>query len=211
LFFVCFLFHQIFKAIKQFYTFVFVSCCYSILVGQIDFQIAAIENSAPTSGTGKSQIELERKIEELKRQLADAAAASTAGGTTAVGGARKKSVKFAEPEPVITSSETSSGDLESKIANLERALEDAAKERQEILEAAEREIEYHRSIAADLEQSLIEDFEWKLHEIEADFHKRLHEGDNKAAPAPVPSTSTLKSRYKTQTSGRIVTCIVSTA
>ena len=74
-------------------------------------------------------------------------------------------------------------------------MEDAAKERQEILEAAEREIEYHRSIAADLEQSLIEDFEWKLHEIEADFHKRLHEGDNaKAAPVPPPSTSTLKSR-----------------
>jgi signal transduction protein with GAF and PtsI domain len=145
----------------------------------------------PTSG--KNCAELERQIEELKKQV------SEAGGntTTAVGGARKKSVKFAvEPEPTVISS-TSTSDVESKIANLERALEDAAKERQEILEAAEREIEYHRSIAADLEQSLIEDFEWKLHEIEADFHKKLHEhdGDKAAPPQPLP-TAPLKSRFR---------------
>lgn len=58
---------------------------------------------------------------------------------------------------------------------LEKALEDAAKERQEILEAAEKEIEYHRSIAAELEQTMIDDFEWKLHEIEADYNRKLRE------------------------------------
>jgi hypothetical protein len=99
-------------------------------------------------------------VEDLKKQLAEAAGgAAGAGGTGGGGGgARKKSVKFAaEPETVITSASTTTTttattELESKIANLERALEDAAKERLEILEAAGREIEYHRSIAADLEQ-----------------------------------------------------------
>ena len=59
-----------------------------------------------------------------------------------LGGARKKSVKFAmEPETVIPES------TDDRIKKLEEALESAAKERQEILEAAEQEIEYHRSIA----------------------------------------------------------------
>jgi len=116
--------------------------------------------------------------------------------TQSSGGARKKSVKFAiEPEPEMTVIGVSS-DHKDKISSLERALEDAAKERQEILEAAEREIEYHRSIAADLEQSLIEDFEWKLHEIEADYHKKLHEQTGQIPPPlPQPPTgSTLRSR-----------------
>ena len=87
-------------------------------------QIAAIENSG-----GKPGSELEKQVEDLKRQLAEA----TSGGSS--GGARKKSVKFAaEPETVISTTSTaaaaSSADIESKIANLERALEDAAKERQ---------------------------------------------------------------------------------
>ena len=83
------------------------------------------------------------------------------------GGARsKKSVKFAmEPETVIP---TSSDD---RVKNLEEALETAAKERQEILEAAEKEIDYHRSIAAELESSMINDFEWKLHEIESEYNR----------------------------------------
>ena len=145
-------------------------------------QIAAIENSG--GGSGKVSSDLEKQIDELKKQLSEATS----------GGARKKSVKFAvEPETVISTPAAAGGELEAKVANLERALEDATKERQEILEAAEREIEYHRSIAADLEQSLIEDFEWKLHEIEADFHKRLHEKTGEKPTHPPPQTS-LKSR-----------------
>ena len=75
-------------------------------------------------------------------------------------------------------------------------MEDAARERQEILEAAEREIEYHRSIAAELETTMIEDFEWKLHEIEADYNRKLRDAaaaaaaTNKAAP-PSRKSSTM--------------------
>ena len=70
-----------------------------------------------------------------------------------------------EPETVIP---TSSDD---RVKKLEEALETAAKERQEILEAAEKEIDYHRSIAAELESSMINDFEWKLHEIESEYNR----------------------------------------
>lgn len=73
-------------------------------------------------------------------------------------------------ESVIGSSDSCNAE---RIAELEKALEDAAKERQEILEAAEKEIEYHRTIACDLEQSMVDDFEWKIHEIEADFHRKV--------------------------------------
>ncbi len=71
-----------------------------------------------------------------------------------------------------TAGAMSSSDIDERVRKLEEALETAAKERQEILEAAQKEIEYHRSIAAELETSMIEDFEWKLHEIEADYHRR---------------------------------------
>ena len=74
-----------------------------------------------------------------------------------------------EPETVIP---TSSDD---RVKKLEEALETAAKERQEILEAAEKEIDYHRSIAAELESSMINDFEWKLHEIESEYNRYVLE------------------------------------
>ena len=87
------------------------------------------------------------------------------------------------------SSNPSSGS--DKLANLERALEDAARERQEILEAAEREIEYHRSIAAELETTMIEDFEWKLHEIEAGYNQKLRDAAAQQPPSRKTSTMSL--------------------
>ena len=82
------------------------------------------------------------------------------------------------------------------VARLQKELEEAAKERQEILEAAEKEIEYHRSIACELEQSMTEDFEWKLHEIEADYHRKLKENldASSSSNSQQPSTSKFSSR-----------------
>lgn len=114
------------------------------------------------------------------------------------GGARKKSVKFAaEPETVITPSNTN---MDERVKQLEDALDAAAKERQEILEAAEKEIDYHRSIAAELETSMINDFEWKLHEIEAEYNKKLREGGGASSTAEQPSTSRRRSPLKSLTS-----------
>lgn len=85
--------------------------------------------------------------------------------------------------------------MDERVKQLEDALDAAAKERQEILEAAEKEIDYHRSIAAELETSMINDFEWKLHEIEAEYNKKLREGGASAA-AEQPSTSRRRSPLK---------------
>ena len=86
--------------------------------------------------------------------------------------------------------------MDEQVKQLEDALEAAARERQEILEAAEKEIEYHRSIAAELETSMINDFEWKLHEIEAEYNRKLREGTSGADQRAQPSTSRRRSPLK---------------
>ena len=86
--------------------------------------------------------------------------------------------------------------MDEQVKQLEDALEAAARERQEILEAAEKEIEYHRSIAAELETSMINDFEWKLHEIEAEYNRKLREGTTGADQQTQPSTSRRRSPLK---------------
>ena len=76
----------------------------------------------------------------------ETAAAATAGSATGAVSkdVKKKSVKFAlEPEAVIKGDEGGGGDSK-RVAELEKQLEHAKKDRQEILHAAEKEIEYHR-------------------------------------------------------------------
>ena len=86
--------------------------------------------------------------------------------------------------------------MTEQVKQLEDALEAAARERQEILEAAEKEIDYHRSIAAELETSMINDFEWKLHEIEKEYNRKLREGATGAEQQSQPSTSRRRSPLK---------------
>ena len=85
---------------------------------------------------------MQKKCDDLQKKLDGASVVgSTSNVSQPSGGARKKTVKFAaEPETVIAP------DMDDRVQKLECALEAAAKERQEILEAAEKEIEYHRSI-----------------------------------------------------------------
>ena len=101
--------------------------------------------------------------------------------------------------------------MDEQVKQLEDALEAAARERQEILEAAEKEIEYHRSIAAELETSMINDFEWKLHEIEAEYNRKLREGistDSKPQPSTSRRRSPLKSLSSTSAQGANATTAV---
>ena len=46
-------------------------------------------------------------------------------------------------------------------------------EREQILAACEKEIEQERNIAIELEQKMLEDFEWKLREVEGDCRTRI--------------------------------------
>merc|ERR1711970_248783 len=59
------------------------------------------------------------------------------------------------------------------VKELEEALEAAYRERNEIIETCRKEVEFHRTIASELENSIMEDFEWKLHEMEKDYHAKL--------------------------------------
>merc|ERR1712223_2079507 len=59
------------------------------------------------------------------------------------------------------------------VKELETALEEAIVEREQILEAAEKEIENERNIAIELEQKLMEDFEWKLREVEGEYRTKI--------------------------------------
>ena len=83
---------------------------------------------------------MQRQVDDLKKKLAE----STGGAKV------KKSVKFnMEPEPA---SETSG----RSVKELEEALEPAHRERNEIIKTCRNEVEFHRTISSELENSLME-------------------------------------------------------
>merc|ERR1712088_733083 len=105
---------------------------------------------------GQDTAELQRQVDELKKKLGES------GGVKV-----KKSVKFnMEPEPAVESSGRT-------VKELEEALEAAYRERTEIIKTCRNEVEFHRTIASELENSIMEDFEWKLHEMEKDYNAKL--------------------------------------
>ena len=62
---------------------------------------------------------------------------------------------------------------DQNVKDLEKALEEALVEREQILEACEKEIEQERNIAIELEQKMLEDFEWKLREVEGGYKQKI--------------------------------------
>lgn len=70
-------------------------------------------------------------------------------------------------------------DTDEKVKQLEKALEEALVEREEILEACEKEIQHEKTIAIETEQKMMDDFEWKLREIEADYRGKIRETEQK--------------------------------
>lgn len=124
--------------------------------------ITAMENCRP--GTSSKQVEdLQIQVDELKRKLADAQSSKP-----------KKSVKFTDEPEVCKDLE-----LSNRVKELEEQLDAAYKERNEILNSCRNEVEFHRTIASELEVSIMEDFEWKLHEIEKDYNMKLKQSKEK--------------------------------
>merc|ERR1711892_278938 len=115
--------------------------------------IVGLENGAsPNSGS-----ELQRQVDDLKKKLAEAK-----------NGKVKKGVRFnAEPEILTDAAKTGT------VEELEEQLERAYSERNEIIATCRKEVEFHRTIASELETSIMEDFEWKLHEMEKDYNAKL--------------------------------------
>jgi len=118
--------------------------------------IVGMENGSMQNSSSE-QKELQRQVDDLKKKL-----------TEAQNGKKKKGVTFsAEPEILTEPTKTGS------VKELEESLEAAYAERREIIETCRKEVEFHRTIASELETSIMEDFEWKLHEMEKDYNSKL--------------------------------------
>jgi len=88
-------------------------------------------------------------------------------------GLRKK-VKDTEIKiEILNKKQSEEQTKDQHVKELESALEEALVEREQILAACEKEIEQERNIAIELEQKMLEDFEWKLREVEGDCRNRI--------------------------------------
>merc|ERR1719435_624813 len=86
----------------------------------------------------------------------------------------KKKVKDTEIKiEVLNKKQTEATTKDQHVKELEAALEEALVEREQILEACEKEIEQERNIAIELEQKMMEDFEWKLREVEGGYKTKI--------------------------------------
>lgn len=61
-----------------------------------------------------------------------------------------------------------------------QALDEAAQEREDLIATFEKEIQNMTTMNANREQQLMEDFEWKMREMEKDHKKKMEERDRKA-------------------------------
>merc|ERR1712088_1258449 len=127
---------------------------------------AKADSNSAVEKLRRSESEL-AQIKEKNAQLSDELMKKLAEGGG--GGAKvKKSVKF-NMEPEAATCESSG----RTVKELEEALEAAYRERNEIIKTCKNEVEFHRTIASELENSIMEDFEWKLHEMEKDYNSKL--------------------------------------
>merc|ERR1711944_263195 len=87
---------------------------------------------------------------------------------------KRKIKEFEAKMDVLTRSEQATNkDANERLQQLEKALEEALIEREEILEAAEKEIQSTKTMAIETEQKMMDDFEWKLREIESDYRDKI--------------------------------------
>jgi len=89
----------------------------------------------------------------------------------------RKKVKEAEVNvdivEILNEKQSEEQSKDERIREMEHALQEAFVEREQILSACQIEIEEERNIAFELEQKLMEDFEWKLREVEGDHKTKI--------------------------------------
>ncbi len=87
---------------------------------------------------------------------------------------KRKCIEYEAKMDVLSKSERAAEkDASERLKQLEKALEEALIEREEILEAAEKEIQQQKTIAIETEQKMMDDFEWKLRAIEAEYREKI--------------------------------------
>lgn len=86
----------------------------------------------------------------------------------------KKKIKETDIKiEVLNKKQNEDKSKDQHVKDLEGALEEALVEREQILGACEKEIEQERNIAIELEQKMMEDFEWKLREVEGGYRQKI--------------------------------------
>ncbi|XP_066972137.1 trichohyalin-like isoform X8 [Macrobrachium rosenbergii] len=86
----------------------------------------------------------------------------------------------AEKEKLTKTIEEIEAERDDEIKIIQDALDEAAQEREELIATFEKELQNINTMNSNREQQLMEDFEWKLREIEKEHKKKLEEKDRMA-------------------------------
>nr|XP_053646368.1 rootletin-like isoform X2 [Cherax quadricarinatus] len=119
----------------------------------------ALQNQITATANCDRTEELEKKIENLEETLK---------------AAQEERDKLSK---TIEEIET---ERDEEIKIIQDALDEAAQEREELINTFEKELQNMNTMNSTREQQLMEDFEWKLREMEKDHKKKLEERDRKA-------------------------------
>ncbi|XP_050712801.1 trichohyalin-like isoform X3 [Eriocheir sinensis] len=119
----------------------------------------SLQNQITASANCDKTEELETKIKSLEEKL--------------------KATEEERDKLTKTIDETEA-ERDEEIKIIQDALDEAAQEREDLIATFEKEIQNMTTMNSTREQQLMEDFEWKLREMEKDHKKKMEERDRKA-------------------------------
>jgi CHASE3 domain sensor protein len=106
-----------------------------------------------------SKDELREKVQKLQEQLA---------------------VVTAERDQLLLEKESTKKEYEEELRSIQQSLDEAVEQKNAIMTKHEKEYEQLRTVNADREQQMLDDFEWKLREVEKNSKKRIEEKTKEA-------------------------------
>jgi len=106
-----------------------------------------------------SKEELREKVQKLQEQLA---------------------VVTAERDQLLLEKESTKKEYEEELRSVQQSLDEAVEQKKAIMTKHEKEYEQLRTVNSDREQQMLDDFEWKLREVEKNSKKRIEEKTKEA-------------------------------
>jgi hypothetical protein len=106
-----------------------------------------------------SKDELREKVQKLQEQLA---------------------VVTAERDQLLLEKESTKKEWEEELRSVQQSLDEAIEQKKAIMTKHEKEYEQLRTVNSDREQQMLDDFEWKLREVEKNSKKRIEEKTKEA-------------------------------
>ncbi len=137
----------------------------------VELEAAKNARASDARKSERKQQDLSQEVEQARAEAADARA-------------RLERESIHRDKEVTEANEMAKGEKHEVLlpagTDLEAALEEALVEREQILAAASKEIEQAKTMAMRTEQKMMDDFEWKLRQLESDHRARLRELDQSA-------------------------------